>query len=90
MTRLDERYNWGSEVSKENPQLYRQLNDVYFDIAKTSNGKSNKNVTQTDPPADDPVNKNFDIGDLWIRTDTDSAWIMTSRTSAEAVTWSSI
>lgn len=90
MSRLDERYNWGSELSKENPELYRQLNDVYFDIAKSSNGKSNKNVTDSDPPANSQVNKNFDIGDIWVRTDTNSAWIMTSRTSAEAATWTSI
>ena len=91
MTRLSERYNWGEEVSKENPQLYRQLNDVYFDIAKTSNGKSNKNVTTaTNPPADDDVNKNFDIGDIWVRTDSNLAWIMTSRTSPTAVNWKAI
>lgn len=91
MTRLNETYNWGNEVSDENPHLHRKLSDVYFDIAKTANGKSNKNVTTaTNPPADDDVNKNFDVGDVWVRTDSNSAWMMTSRTSATACTWTII
>lgn len=90
MTRLSNRYNWGSTLSKDNPDLYRQLNDVYTDISQNSNGKSNKINMTTNPPADSPVNKNFDIGDLWVRTDTNSAWILTSRTTAEAVNWTLI
>lgn len=87
MTRLTNRYNWGSTLSKENPDLYRQLNDVYTDISMNANGKSNKVNMTMDPPADSQINKNFDIGDIWVRPDTDSAWMLTSRTTAEAVTW---
>lgn len=90
MTRMERRYNWGQELSKESPNLYRQLNDVYTDIAEKSNGKSNKTQAESDPSANSPVNKNFDIGDIWVRTDTNSAWIMTSRTTAETVTWTAI
>lgn len=90
MTRLNTRYNWGKTLSEENPDLYRQLNDVYTDVAQNSNGKANKNSAQSDPVANSAVNKNFDIGDIWVRTDTNTAWILTSRTTAEAVTWTQI
>ena len=77
-------------MSKENPDLYRQLNDVYTDISQNSNGKANRiNMTQ-DPPTNSSVNKNFDIGDIWVRTDTDTAWMMTSRKSPEEALWCQI
>ena len=90
MTRLNTRYNWGESLSKDNPDLYRQLNDVYTDLATKSNGKANKINMTSNPPADSPVNKNFDVGDTWVRTDNDTAWILTSRTTAEAATWTLI
>lgn len=94
MTRLDLRYNWGSTLSEENPDLYRQLNDVYTSIAEKSNGKTNKHKQEKkSPPAPgsaSPVNKTFDIGDIWVREDTNTAWIMTSRTTPEVAHWQQI
>ena len=91
MSRLSNRFNWGNDLPDENPTLHRQLNDTYTNIVNSVNVKSNKNVTpDTDPPADDPINANFDEGDVWVRCDTNAAWIMTSRTSANAVNWKSI
>lgn len=87
MTRLNTRYNWGQTLSVENPDLYRQLNDVYSIIASNTNGKCNKASMLTAPQADNDVNKNYDIGDIWVNTQTNSAWIMTSRTTPTAVTW---
>ena len=90
MTRLTTRFNWGQILSKENPHLYRQLNDVYSDISTSVNGKANRICKTENPPADSSVNKNFDIGDIWVNESTDTAWILTSRSSAEAVTWTQI
>jgi len=47
-------------------------------------------VTGANPPANSQINSFFSIGDITIRTDTDTAWIMTSRTTPNAVTWSQI
>ncbi len=90
MTRLNEKYNWGNTLSEENPDLYRQLNDVYSDLASKSNGKSNKINMTMPPPANSPVNKNFDIGDIWVQTNANTAWVMTSRTTSETVMWRQI
>lgn len=87
MTRLNVRYNWGENLSEQNPELFRQLNDVYTDLATKSNGKANKIAMTSEPPSDSPVNKNFDIGDLWIKKDTNEVWVLTSRITAESATW---
>ena len=82
--------NFGS-VSKENPQLARQLDEMYTDIANSLNNLVKKNILDgANPAANDQRNSFFSIGDIAIRTDTDSAWIMTSRTTSEAVTWTAI
>jgi len=90
MTRLSTRYNWGNKLSSENPELYRQLNDVYSNVADSSNKKSTKAQMTSNPSANSDVNKNFDIGDIWVNTSSNTAWIMTSRTTPEAVTWTQI
>ena len=90
MTRLNTRYNWGNTLSQENPDLYRQLNEVYTDITSSSNGKVTRNVSTSNPTSPASINKNFDIGDIWINESSNTAWIMTSRTSAESVTWTTI
>lgn len=94
MTDLDERFNWGSTLAQDNPDLYRQLNDTYTNTAQAVNRKGNVHRNSekpfSDPPADSLFNKNFNIGDIYVREDNDTAFIMTSRTSAEAVTWTQI
>lgn len=91
MPTLITNFNWGSNMLKENPLLYRQLSEAYSDTAKVVNTKSSRYVSpDTNPPANDQFNKNFEIGDFYIRTDTNTAWIMTSRTTAEIVTWTQI
>lgn len=90
MTRLNTRYNWGETLSDDNPDLFRQLSDVYGDIAQVSNGKTNKAIMTSDPQANSDVNKNYDIGDIWVNTSSDTAWILTSRSTAEIVTWTQI
>lgn len=91
MPTLITRYNWGSAIRNWNPELARQLDESYTDTALVVNSKISKRVISgQDPPASDSVNKNFEIGDIWVRTDTDTAWIMTSRTTDIAVTWTQI
>lgn len=96
MPTLITKFNWGSALVNANPELIRQLDQVYTSTALVVNTKVSKYYTNgttkpnVDPPASSVFNKNFEIGDIYVRTDTDSAWIMTSRTSDIAVTWTLI
>jgi len=91
MPTLVTRYNWGKGADEEENRKNRQLSDTFSDIAITVNNKLSKRVISgQNPPAIDQVNKNFEIGDVWVRTDTDDAWIMTSRTNDTTVTWTII
>lgn len=83
--------NFGNEVLYQMPQLARQLDEMYTDIANALSILVKKNiVTGADPAANDQRNSFFSIGDITIRTDTDAAWIMTSRTTPNAVIWTLI
>lgn len=90
MSRLTRRFNYGSELKNINETLYNQLNDSFFTIATAVNTKSTRAVFAFDPPANDPVNAGLDIGDTWTNTTSNKAWIMTSRASANSVTWTII
>lgn len=96
MVTLIQNFNWGAALRNANPELTRQLSSAYTDTALVVNTKVGKYVTDgiqrphVDPPADSDFNKNFEIGDIYVRTDTDTAWILTSRTNANAVTWTQI
>lgn len=81
------RFNWGTEIKNINPTLYNQLNDSFSSTARVLNTKISKYITNVDPPADDPVNVNFDQADIWVNQLTNNAWILTSRTTNTAVTW---
>lgn len=89
-------FNYGSAVRNENPELNRQLSESYSKTAYAVNSKTSRYVTDgvrfpnVDPPANSDFNKNFELGDLYVRTDTNMAWIMTSRTTSESVTWTVI
>lgn len=93
MPTIPQTFNWGSSLRNENPELTRQLSAAYSDTAQVLNTKTSKYTTDgnqrphVNPPANDEFNKNFEIGDFFIRTDTNTAWIMTSRTTSNAVTW---
>lgn len=96
MPTLNQNFNWGTSLRNENPELVRQLSSAYVDTALVVNTKVSSYVTDgvqkpnVNPPANSDFNKNFSIGDIYVRTDTDSAWIMTSRTTINAVTWTLI
>lgn len=90
MSRLLPNFNYGSEIKNLNPTLYNQLRDSYFDTASVVNTKASKYVTNVAPPADAAINASLDIGDLWVNSLTDTAWIMTSRTTNTAATWKQI
>lgn len=93
MPTLIQNFNWGASLRNNNPELTRQLSQAYTDTATAVNTKASKYVTDgvqkphVNPPASSDFNKNFEVGDLYVRTDTDTAWIMTSRTTSIAVTW---
>ncbi len=86
-------FNWGMALRNENPELARQLSQAYNQTAEAVNSKVSKYVTNgttlpnVDPPANSQFNQSFEIGDIYVRTDTNTAWIMTSRTTSNAVTW---
>jgi hypothetical protein len=83
--------NFGSDVAQAMPQLARQLDEMYTDIANALNLLVKKNIISgANPPANDQRNSFFSIGDITIRTDTNTAWIMTNRTTPNAVTWTQI
>ncbi len=83
--------NFGWEVAQQMPSLARQLDEMYTDVANALNLLIKKNIlTGADPAANDQRNSFFSIGDIAIRTDNNKAWIMTSRTTPNAVTWTLI
>lgn len=96
MPTLIQNFNWGTSLRNQNPELVRQLSTAYSDTAQVVNTKISKYTTDgiqrphVNPPANSDFNKNFEIGDIYVRTDADTAWIMTSRTTANAVTWTVI
>lgn len=90
MPTLIENFNYGSAVRNDNPELARQLQEAYSIIAYCVNTKVSVNVTTIDPPGPatpDTVNQNYNVGDEWVNTDSDTAWKMTSRTSDLLATW---
>lgn len=83
--------NFGAEVVELSPILANQLSQMYSDIANSLSLAIKKNVvTGANPAANDQRNSFFSVGDITVRTDTDTAWIMTSRTTPNAVTWTLI
>lgn len=96
MSRMITNFNWGSALRNDNPTLARQLSEAYTDTAQVVNTKASKYVTDgiqkphVNAPANSSLNENFELGDIYVRSDTNSAWIMTSRTTARAVTWTLI
>jgi hypothetical protein len=91
MPTLATNYNWGNALRNENADLMKQLSDVYKSIALCMNTKVSKYVSDaSDPPANSDFNRNWEIGDLYVRKDTDTAWIMTSRTDSNNVVWTQI
>lgn len=90
MPTLATKFNWGAEIMNVNQVLYNQLNDSYSSIARITNLKSTKTSQTTNPPSDSQINANYDIGDIWVNTSTNAGYLLTSRTSANAVTWTLI
>ncbi len=83
--------NWGEAGSHTNPLLINELDDMYFDIANALQLLVKKNIlTGVNPSANDQRNSLFSIGDIAVRTDTNQAWIMTSRTNPNIVVWTLI
>lgn len=91
MVTLAQKFNWGQQIIEKQPELFRRLNEAYSDTAQVVNTKVTKvKVTGSNPPANSPFNRNFEIGDIYVRPDTNSAWIMTSRTDDTNVIWTII
>lgn len=85
---LSIKYNFGAKLAtSEDENLLRQLDDAYTDTALVVNTKVSKIVANTDPSADNSVNKNFEIGDIWVNQTGQKVYMMTDRTTASAVTW---
>ncbi len=89
-------FNWGDSLKTENPELTRQLSSAYSATAQCVNTKTSKYATDgvqkphVNPPASSDFNKNFDVADIYVRTDTNTAWILTSRTSSTDAVWTLI
>jgi hypothetical protein len=88
---LPVRRNFGNEIHRLSPDLANQLDDMYSDIANALSLGIKKNILNgADPAASSQRNSVFSIGDIAVRTDTNRAWIMTSRTTANDVVWTLI
>lgn len=87
MPTLEPRFNFGQPDKNTNPTLYNQLNDLYSAVANNVNLKSGRFIAVFDPLTLTTVNATLSVGDLWINSATDMAWIMTSRTTSTNVTW---
>lgn len=91
MPTLVQKFNWGSALENQNRLLTRQLDEAYTQTARCVNTKISKYILEgADPAASSDANINFEIGDIAVRTDTDTAWILTSRTSSTDVVWTQI
>lgn len=90
MPSLPPRFNWGAAIKNINDTLYNQLNDTYTSTARIVNLKVNRNIATYDPPADSTQNTLWDVGDIWVNTTTNTAWIMTSRQTTTQATWTQI
>lgn len=93
MPTLINNFNWGNSLNNDNPELTRQLSKMYTDIALVMNTKVSKYIAEVDPPnpaTSNTINKNFDLGDIWVNKTSNKAWIMTSRTTDLLVTWTII
>lgn len=83
--------NFGNEVVEQLPNFARELDEMYSDISNALNNLVKKNIlTGVNPQPDEQRNSFYSIGDVAIRTDNNTAWIMTSRTTPTAVTWTLI
>lgn len=83
--------NFGGEVRNLSPVLSNQLSEMYTDIANNLTQAIKKDVVSgADPAATSQRNTFFSVGDITVRTDTNKAWIMTSRTDPENVVWTLI
>ncbi len=83
--------NFGAEIKELSPTLANQLAQMYTDIATSlSNAIQKDVVTGADPAAVSIRNTIFSVGDITVRTDTNRAWIMTSRTDDKTVVWTLI
>lgn len=83
--------NFGSEIKEISPVLANQLSQMYTDIVGALAVAIKKDVVSgADPAANSQRNSFFSIGDITVRTDTDMAWIMTSRTDPDNVVWTLI
>ena len=83
--------NWGGAYTEDNAILIRALDEMYTDIANAISPLVKKNIlTGANPAANDQRNSYFTIGDIAVRTDTNAAWVMTSRTSPNVVVWTLI
>ena len=83
--------NFGDEVRSLSPVLYNQMSEMYTDIANNLSDAIKRDVvTGANPAASSQRNTFFTVGDITVRTDTNTAWIMTSRTTPEDVIWTQI
>lgn len=96
MTTLVQSYNWGAAQRNANPELTRQLSDMYFGVASAVNERVVSYVTDgslkphVNPPANSQFNANYGTSSIYVRSDTNTAWIMTSRVNTNQVTWTQI
>ena len=87
---IPNRYNFGNANNNENPDLYKQLNDIYTRLANAANSSVKKVIRGYAPSSSSPENASLSVGDVWIDEIGNAAYIMTSRANSENVNWLAI
>lgn len=103
MARVPQYYNFGDVGKDISPDMLRMLSIMYTTLARGINGVTDPSenftfnmaqvyTTGAAPAASAQINREFQIGDIWIDTSAtpDQVHFLTQRTSDIAVTWTAV
>ncbi len=90
MPNLPPRFNYGSEIKNVNPTLYNQLNDSFQEIAFVMRTKPSVAFFTYDPSANATLNAQFNLGDMWVNQTSNAVFMLTNRTTSNAVVWTAL
>lgn len=75
-------------LPQRDAELARILDRMYTDLVNAVSSKPGVYLSTSVPSNSAEINKSFDTGDFWLKTDTNKLYQLTSRTTPTAVTWS--
>lgn len=103
MPRVPQYFNFGELGVNIDPELTRVISIMYTTLARGINGVVDPNenfyfntpqvyTTGAPPSANAQINRNFQIGDIWIDSSAgpNQVYFLTARTTDTAVTWTAV